>query len=269
MRSTKSLLGPTMLIGAMLLSGCATTASNNADPWEGFNRKVFAFNDALDSYALKPLAQGYQKVTPLPARTNVANFFGNVEDVWIGANNLLQGKGTDALNDFGRFLINSTVGILGFFDVASELGLEKHEEDFGQTLGKWGVGSGPYLVLPFFGPRTVRDAGGLAVDLFTSPISQIEEIPVRNSVRGVQVVSDRSLLLGAEETLEEAAIDKYTYVRSFYLQRRKSLILDGKVPREVDEDAMAPLEALKISSVGYPVSRQLLLVSINETQTPE
>ena len=249
------------VLSAVLLGGCATTAQNPADPWESFNRKVFAFNDAVDSYALKPIAQGYEAVTPLPARTNLSNFFSNLEDVWIGSNNLLQGKGKDGFNDFARFLINSTIGILGFFDVASELGLEKHDEDFGQTLGRWGVGSGPYLVLPFFGPRTLRDTGGFAVDFAVSPTSLVEQVPVRNSLFGLKTVNSRAELLGADKALEEAALDKYSYVRSFYLQRRKSLIYDGRPPRE-DDDAMAPVEALKVSAIGFPASRQLMLVGL-------
>jgi phospholipid-binding lipoprotein MlaA len=256
-------------IGALcllLLAGCASMSNNPADPWEGFNRKVYAFNDTLDTYALKPVAEGYQNVTPLPARTNIANFFGNIEDVWIGVNNLLQGKGRDGFEDFGRFVINSTVGILGFFDIASEIGLEKHEEDFGQTLGKWGVDSGPYLVLPFFGPRTVRDSGGLVIDTLASPTSHVDSVAVRNSLAGVHAVSDRAQLLGAEKTLDEAALDKYSYVRDFYLQRRKNLIFDGRPPRD-EEDDYSALEGLKLSAVGYPASRQFLLLNDEEKQT--
>lgn len=256
--------GIVTIAAALLVAGCAVTATNPADPWEGFNRKVFAFNDALDRYAIKPAAEGYRAVTPLPARTNVANFFGNLDDLWIGANNLMQGKGHEGMSDLGRFLINSTIGILGFFDVASELGIEKHDEDFGQTLGWWGVNGGPYLVLPFFGPRTVRDTGGLIVDSLTSPVSRVDDIPVRNSMKGLRVISDRTLLLGAEKTLEEATLDKYSYLRDFYLQRRRNLIFDGNPPDDEDETFSA-LENLNVSAIGFAASRQMLLIGVGRT----
>jgi len=149
-------------IGSLLLlaslAACAT-GGNPKDPWEGVNRKVFVFNEKLDAWVLKPVAQGYDAAAPLPVRTGVSNVFGNVEDIWIGLNNLLQGKPVEALSDLGRFTINSTLGILGVFDVATELGLEKHEEDFGQTLGVWGVGDGPYVMLPFFWSSHVKGYG--------------------------------------------------------------------------------------------------------------
>lgn len=218
------------------LAACAT-GSNPKDPWEPVNRKIFVFNDKLDTWVLKPIAKGYDEAAPLPVRTGVSNFFSNVEDVWIGINNLLQGKPGDAGIDVSRFLINTTLGIFGIFDIATEFGLDKHEEDFGQTLGVWGVGDGPYLMLPFFGPRTLRDAGGFAVDSYVNPLGRIPEIPVRNSLRGLKIISDRADLLSAGNALEEAALDRYDYLRNFYLNRRKSLILDGKRPRREDDDA--------------------------------
>lgn len=245
--------------GVVMLAGCAATIPNPIDPLEGLNRKVFAFNEKLDAYALKPVAEGYRFVTPLPARSNVGNFFGNFGDLWVGANNLMQGKGSEGLVDLGRFFVNSTIGILGFFDVASELGLEKHDEDFGQTLGRWGMVGGPYLVLPFFGPRTLRDAGGLVVDSVASPTYWVSEVPVRNALKGLQVVSDRSFLLGAERTLEEASIDKYAYLRDFYLQRRRSLIFDGNPPEDQDE-TFSHLEDLKLSATGFPELRNMPFV---------
>lgn len=246
----------------MLAAGCATTSHHPDDPLEAVNRGVFAFNDAVDTYALKPVAQGYQTVTPLPTRTNVSNFFGNVEDVWIGFNNVLQGKAKDGFGDLGRFLINSTIGILGFFDVATELGIEKHEEDFGQTLAVWGVGNGPYLVLPFFGPRTLRDSGGLVLDSVASPISSIDPIPARNTVRGLKLVSDRAQFLGAEQALNEAALDKYAYARNFYLQRRRNQVFDGQPPRLDDESAL-PGEQPRVGMIGFPDSMSLLLSARN------
>ncbi|HEX5125299.1 MAG TPA: VacJ family lipoprotein [Rhodocyclaceae bacterium] len=251
-----------LLVAIVILAGCATSDRRNPkDPLEPLNRKVFAFNDELDTHVLRPIATGYVNVTPLPARVGTSNFFGNLEDVWIGVNNLLQGKPGDAASDAGRFLVNSTVGILGFFDVASELGIEKHDEDFGQTLGRWGVGNGPYLVLPFFGPRTLRDTGGLIVDSYASPLGAIQDIPVRNSVRGLKVVNDRANLLGAETTLTEAALDKYSFVRDFYLKHRQSQILDGKRPKDDDDDdsMLAPLFQ-RVDGEGYFATRRLTSV---------
>lgn len=230
-----------LFVFSLLLGGCASTGGNPADPWEGVNRKVFVFNDKLDTYALKPVAQGYKAATPLPARTNISNFFGNVEDLWIGVNNLLQGKPKDGASDFGRFAVNSTIGILGFFDIASEIGLDKHDEDFGQTLGVWGAGNGPYMVLPLFGPSTLRDTGGLIVDrLAYNPNAMIERVAVRNSLSGTKLVNMRAQYLGAENALDEASLDKYVFMRNFHLQRRRSQIFDGNPPREKEDFGLVP-----------------------------
>lgn len=225
-----------LLLAVCGLGACATTGAVPEDPWEGFNRKVFAVNDTLDEYALKPTAQAYRAAVPLPARTNASNFFGNIEDVWIGFNNLLQGKPKEGLTDWGRFALNSTIGILGFFDVASELGLEKHDEDFGQTLGSWGVESGPYLMLPLLGPSSVRDTGGMAVDrLAFSPSTHFESVPARNGLFALKIIDTRTQLLGADAALEDAALDKYNYLRGFYLKRRQSKVFDGNPPREKED----------------------------------
>ena len=226
------------LLLAASLAACAT-GSNPKDPWESANRKIFVFNEKLDAWVLKPVAKGYDAAAPLPLRTGVSNILGNVEDVWIGLNNLLQGKPIEAASDIGRFAINSTLGIFGVFDVATELGLDKHEEDFGQTLAVWGVGDGPYVMLPFFGPRTLRDTGGFIVDSAVSPLGYISDIPARNVSRGLKVVSERADLLSAEKALDDAALDRYSYLRDFYLNRRKSLVRDGRRVRE-EEDASAP-----------------------------
>ncbi len=230
------------LIGSLLLlaslTGCAT-GGNPKDPWEPVNRKIFVFNDKLDSWVLKPVAKGYDAAAPLPVRTGVSNVFSNVEDVWIGLNNLLQGKPLWAASDLGRFVINTSLGIGGVFDVATELGLDKHEEDFGQTLGVWGVGAGPYVMLPFFGPRTLRDTGGFVVDSFANPLGYISDIPARNVTRGLKVVSERADLLGAENVLNGAALDRYSYLRDFYLNRRESLIRDGRRVRDDDDTSAA------------------------------
>lgn len=218
------------------LSGCASTANNPKDPWEGFNRAMYSFNDGVDKAVLKPVAQGYDYVTPDPVQTGVSNFFGNIADVFIAVNNLLQGKPGDAVSDAGRFLLNSTIGVLGLFDVATPAGLEKHDEDFGQTFGRWGVGDGPYVVWPFIGPRTVRDTAGYAVDVAVDPVWNVNDVPTRNSLAALRIIDTRASLLPAEKVIDDAALDKYAYMRDAYLQRRKSLIYDGNPPREKIED---------------------------------
>ena len=217
-------------------AGCATSG-NPKDPIEGFNRAMFAFNDSLDKAVIKPAAQGYVALLPQPARNGVSNFFANIGDVFIAVNDLLQGKVPEAINDFGRVLVNSSLGVLGFMDVASDLGVEKHEEDFGQTLGTWGVGDGPYVVLPFFGGRTTRDAFGLVLDLKADPVANVNNIPSRNSLLATRTLSNRSQLFSAEKIVDEAALDRYSYLRDAYLQRRRSLIFDGNPPREKENAA--------------------------------
>jgi phospholipid-binding lipoprotein MlaA len=232
-KNMKTRLKSTVLVmaAAGLLGGCATSG-NPKDPIEGFNRAMYGFNDVVDKAVIKPVAQGYDAVLPSPVRTGVTNFFGNIADFFIGVNNLLQGKPGDAASDIGRVLVNSTVGILGLIDVASEMGMEKHEEDFGQTFGRWGVGDGAYVVLPFFGPRTVRDTAGLVVDVAADPVGNIDHVPTRNTLLALRIVDTRADLLPADKVIEEAALDKYAYVRDGYLQRRLNLIHDGNPPRE-------------------------------------
>lgn len=223
-----------LAVAAGLLAGCAGT--NPRDPWEGFNRGMFSFNEGLDSAIFRPVAKGYEAAVPLPMRTGLSNGFANVEDISIGVNNLLQGKPDQAVTDLGRLVINSTLGILGLFDVASEMGIEKHNEDFGQTLGRWGVGTGPYLVLPILGPRDVRDAFGKAVDVKADPVARIYPVDTRNSLILTRMISDRTALLPAEKAIEEASLgDKYAYIRDAYLQRREYLVHDGKPPRPKDD----------------------------------
>ena len=217
------------------LAGCATTGANPDDPLEGYNRAMFSFNDGVDRAIIKPVATGYTKVVPEFARNCVTNFFSNLGDIWIGVNNVLQGKVGAGFGDFGRFAINSTAGILGLFDVASSAGLEKHNEDFGQTLGRWGVGSGPFVVLPILGPSDLRDGFSLlAIDWHGDPLWYVGNIPTRNELVGARVVDSRANLLGAGEVVDEAALDRYAYVRGAYLQRRRSLVYDGNPPRERD-----------------------------------
>lgn len=197
---------------------------------------MFAFNEGLDKTIVRPMAVGYEAVLPTVVRTGVSNVFGNVEDVFIGVNNLLQGKSADAVGDAARFMFNSTFGLLGLFDVATEMGLEKHEEDFGQTFGHWGAEPGPYLVLPAFGPRNVRDTVGLIFDSYTDPFSYLDPVSTRNSVSALRLINQRATLLPADQIIEEAALDKYAYLRDAYLQRRRSLVYDGRPPREPEDE---------------------------------
>lgn len=223
------------LLGVLVLTGCASTANNPKDPWEGYNRAMYSFNDTVDRAVVKPVAKGYDAAAPLPVKVGVGNFFGNIGDVWVGVNNLMQGKVVAGASDFGRVLVNTSVGILGFFDVATPLGLERHEEDFGQTLGKWGVGDGPYVVLPIFGPKTLRDTAGFGVDTLVDPLGHKDNdthIAERNSAMGLRLIHGRAELLPAEKVIDDAATDRYAYLRDAYLQRRLSLIHDGNPPRE-------------------------------------
>jgi phospholipid-binding lipoprotein MlaA len=203
---------------------------------ENVNRAVFSINEGIDKVAIKPAAQAYEFVLPSLVRTGVTNFFSNVGDLFIGVNNLLQGKPAEGFSDWTRVAVNTTFGILGVFDVATDMGLQKHDEDFGQTLGRWGTGPGPYVVLPLVGPRTARDTVGLAVDSYTDPVSNIDYVPTRNSLLALRIVNIRAELLPADKVIEEAALDKYSYVRDAYLQRRRSLIYDGDAPREPAEE---------------------------------
>lgn len=205
-----------------LISGCATGPDRKpGDPFEPVNRVVFKFNDGLDTYVARPVAQGYQKVTPQPLRTAVSNFFSNLGDLSNAANALLQLKITDATEDIVRFAFNSTFGLGGLLDWATPAGLPKHHQDFGLTLGHWGVPSGPYLVLPLFGPSTVRDSMGLVVDVKFNPLNYMEPA-LRNPLYILQFVSVRSDLLGATDLLQQAALDKYSFVRDAYTQQRKA-----------------------------------------------
>src|SRR5690606_17353996 len=204
----------------------AMAQASEEDPWEAFNRPVFRFNDTVDTYALKPLAQGYQKVTPDFLEEGVNNVFANLGDVVNLGNDLLQAKFHDAGVDTGRLLFNTTCGLLGFFDVATPMGLARNDEDFGQTLGVWGLGSGPYLVLPLLGPSTPRDALGKLPDGFLGPYPYIDHVPTRNLTRAVDVIDTRAELLSAEKLITG---DKYVFIRNAYLQNREFKVKDGEV----------------------------------------
>lgn len=220
--------------GVLAVVGQAAAQENPRDPYEGFNRVMYSANEVLDKYAARPVAQVYDAGVPLPVKASVGNFFGNVGEVWVGANNAMQGKLGDAGAGFARLMINSTVGIFGLFDVASEMGLERYNEDFGQTLAVWGVSDGPYLFLPVIGPRTTRDFAGWAVDNYVDPVSLISPESVRVGTNVVRFVNIRAGLLPADRIVEQAALDKYAYIRDAYLQRRNNLIHDGRPPRMDD-----------------------------------
>ena len=218
-----------------LLGGCATTG-NPRDPLEPMNRAIYSFNDGVDQAIFKPVADAYRAVLPSFVRTGVSNFFSNINDVSIALNSLLQGKPVDAISDVGRVAVNTTAGILGVFDVATEFGLEKHNEDFGQTLGHWGVGDGPFLMLPLLGPSNLRDTVGLVTDFKLDPITYVDPSRDRNILWGSRSVSQRAHLLDASKILETAALDPYEFLRDAYLQRRRNLVHDGSPPPEKDDD---------------------------------
>lgn len=219
----------------MLLGGCASTG-NPQDPLEPINRGIYHFNDGVDKTLLKPAAEIYRGVLPQFVRTGVSNFFSNINDVLIALNNLLQGKIQDAVSDAGRVVVNTTAGILGVIDVATEIGLEKHDEDFGQTLGRWGFGDGPYLVLPFFGPSNLRDALARLVDYRIDPITYVDPSRDRNQLWLARIINRRAELLDTSKILETAALDPYEFLRDAYLQRRRNLVYDGSPPPEKDDD---------------------------------
>ena len=215
------------------LAGCATTGEGDPrDPFEGWNRGVYKFNDKFDDYLARPVAETYEDWVPREVRDRVRNFFSNLADPFIGVNNMLQGKLTEGVEDWWRFLLNTTVGLVGIHDVATDFGLEKHNEDFGQTFGRWGAGTGPYLVLPIFGSSNLRDGAGLVADIYTDPLTEVRPIDLRTSVVATRAVQARADLLGASRVLGEAALDRYVFQRDAYLQRRRSLVYDGRPPRE-------------------------------------
>ncbi|MEI7457585.1 MAG: VacJ family lipoprotein [Nitrosomonadales bacterium] len=221
------------------LTGCATHPQTPTDPFEPFNRSMYGFNNAIDKAVLKPVAQGYSKAMPETGKTLVSNFFSNLDDVIVTANDLLQFKFKQAFSDGMRVLVNSTVGIGGLVDVAS-MNLDKHNEDFGQTLGYWGVKNGPYLVLPFLGSSTVRDGLGDLGDGQISIISNTKNVPTRNTLYVTKGIKRRAQLLESESLLDGAVIDRYAFIRDAYLQRRESLVYDGNPPEDISEDAVEP-----------------------------
>jgi phospholipid-binding lipoprotein MlaA len=218
---------------ALFAVSCPLRAADAAvDPWESLNRKTFAFNEFIDRYFLKPVAKGYQAVTPEPVDTSVTNFFSNLREVPSFVNHVVQARPKDAAADAGRFVVNSTVGVLGLFDVASKLGIEQKQADFGLTLGRWGVGSGPYLMLPFLGPSNLRDAAGQAVDVFDYPVFYLQsqaELPMR----ALEIVDGRADLLETEELITG---DRYVFIRNLYVQRREFLLGGGVAEPNFDDE---------------------------------
>lgn len=229
------------LLFASAISGCATTGAGDGtvserDPLEPLNRAVFEFNDALDRAVAKPVAQAYEKAIPEFLRDMVGNFFGNARDVWTAANQLLQGKPGHAASDAWRVAINTMLGFGGLLDIASEAGIEKHHEDFGQTLGRWGVPAGPYLVLPVLGPSSLRDAPARGVDLWADPMRTLDSHGQRNNAFLVRGIDDRQRLLEAEKIVNEAALDRYSFIRDSWFQVRRNQVHDGNPPPAYQED---------------------------------
>lgn len=217
----------------LTLGGCASgPRANPKDPLEPFNRNVSQFNDVVDRAVLKPAATAYQRVTPALVRTGASNFFGNVSDVWSFINTALQLKPVEALDNLTRVGVNTLFGLGGLLDVASEMNIERHKEDFGQTLGRWGVPTGPYLVLPIFGPSTLRDALAFGVETRADVVRNLGDVPTRNSLLVIRTLEVRANLLRVGDVVEEAALDKYSFTRDVFLQRRRSSVYDGDPPEE-------------------------------------
>ncbi len=242
------------------LSACTTIEAarggpgQRLDPWERWNRKVFNFNEDVDRAVLKPVATTYSDVVPQPLRRGVANFFSNFADAWSAINNILQGKISTGFEDATRVGANTLFGLFGVLDVASEMGLERHFEDFGQTLGRYGVGAGAYIVLPILGPSTVRDTAALPLDRLATPPAFFNGTRTQIGLTVLQIVNTRAALLGATRVIDDIALDKYTFVRDAYLQRRRSLVFDGDVPEtpEAPEAPEAPEDAASAAAGTAP-----------------
>jgi phospholipid-binding lipoprotein MlaA len=252
---------------ALLLSGCA--GPNPRDPFESYNRAAFKFNDTVDEYALKPVATAYKDIVPGFVQTGVGNFFGNLNDAWSAINALLQGKGEAGMSDLMRFSLNSTLGIAGLIDIASEAGIKKYKEDFGQTLGYWGVDSGPYLVLPILGPSTVRDTVALPVDITGDIWRYKEPTYLRNIGTGIRVIDTRAQLLDASSLLEDAALDRYEFLRDGYLQRRQSQVDDGGESRKPKQDKEDDADAKPAQPAAKPVAAVESYVPVSSETPPK
>jgi len=237
-----------LFLAVVAACGCATSPdADPRDPLEPMNRAVYEFNDTFDQAIATPVAKAYRGVLHVEIRNRISNFWSNIGDVFIGVNNVLQGKFQDGVEDWARVAFNSTIGLFGIHDVASDMGLEKHDEDFGQTFGRWGVGSGPYLVIPFIGPSTLRDGTGLVLDFHFDPWNDVTPSSFRDPMWALRFVNRRAELLDASSLLEQAALDRYIFLRDAYLQRRRNQIYDGQPPRRREEDDVneAPKPAVK------------------------
>ncbi|MDQ2136870.1 VacJ family lipoprotein [Alcaligenaceae bacterium A4P071] len=243
-------LAASIAAGSML-AGCAAVQNPTpSDPWEGFNRQVYSFNDSVDTVVLRPVASAYNYVTPQPVRSCINNMFSNVGDLWSATNSFLQGRGHDFVNTLGRFLFNTTMGVGGCFDVASTTGANKIPNDFGVTLGVWGFSQGPYVVLPILGPSSVRDGVGRVGDFAgnIASVGHIENVRLRNSLWGLQVVDTRAALIPTTDLIERTALDPYSFVRDAYLQRRNAQVLGRDAPADSnlpdysveDDESQAP-----------------------------
>ncbi len=232
------------ILGFALLSGCASgPQANPTDPLEPLNRSVYSLNEGVDKAVLKPLALGYKAVTPQPIRAGVSNFFNNIEDLWSSINGVLQLRPKVAVDNFMRFSFNTAFGLAGVLDIASEMGIERQPEDIGKTLGRWGVPAGPYLVLPLFGPSTLRDASTIALENRYDPISQMDPVKARNSLTVLGLIDTRTNLLPIDKFLDEAALDKYSFTRDAFLQKRRAEIYKPGV--STDDDDKKPVDAKK------------------------
>lgn len=225
----------------VLLQGCATVPNpDQRDPLESLNRSIFSFNDALDRAVVKPVATAYQSATPYWVRTGVGNFFNNLADIWSAVNNALQLRGRDTGDSIGRVMVNSTLGLGGVLDIASDLNVERHSADFGLTLGRWGVPPGPYLVLPFLGVSTLREVVALPVDLKGNLVNSVDDTATRTGLTVLNLVDTRAGYLKAGDVVEEAALDKYSFTRDAYLQRQRNRVYDGNPPEEEPEQETPP-----------------------------
>ena len=228
-----------LLVLQLVMTGCATVpagaGANPRDPWEGYNRQVWRFNEAVDQAVLLPVARGYRAVVPEPVRTGVSNFFGNLSDVWSLVNHVLQLKPRESAETLARVGLNTTVGLFGLIDVASGVNLQRHREDFGQTLGYWGLPSGPYLVLPLLGPSTLRDTAALPVDWTGDLVGTVSDTSTRAALTATRLVDLRASVLEAGRVLDSAALDKYTFVRDAHLQRRRGTGDLARTPPEPEE----------------------------------
>jgi phospholipid-binding lipoprotein MlaA len=222
-------------LAGMLLAGCAA-APSRVDPLEPMNRALYEVHDVVDTNVVKPFVQGYVNVIPLPIRRTVSNVFNNIDDLFSAINDALQGKPDKFADDMARVVLNTSFGIGGIFDIATEAGIARGDEDFGQTFGVWGFGQGPYLFVPLFGPTTVRDGTGVILRIAVGPVGYVPDVPVRNALYGVAAIDQRSQLLGTGQLVDTAAIDRYLFIRNAYLQRRRYLVYDGAPPPEPEEE---------------------------------